>query len=95
MSTAEDGQDLVGKVKSTVSGVVDLSGDKIAQVVDKVTDTLDSATGGSTSALTAKADEAVFGAVGKALDASRAVTKKATDVVAGAKDAVVKPPETS
>lgn len=94
MSTSDDSpQDLVSKVKSTVGDLVDQSGDKIAQAVDKVTDTLDDATRGSTSAVTAKMDEAVFGAVGKALDTSRAVTKKAGDIVSGAKDAV-KPSET-
>lgn len=83
MSTADDG--LVGKVKATIGDLVDQSGDKIAQVVDKVTDTLDDATKGSTSALTAKADQAVFGAVGKALDASRSVSKKAGDVLGSVK----------
>lgn len=83
-----DDKSAVEKVKSAVSELVDQSGEKIADVVDKVTDGLDKTTGGATSAVTAKVDEAVFGALSKAVDASRAATKKAGDVVATAKGAV-------
>lgn len=78
MSTDED---MDRSVIDRIASLGDASGDKIAAALDKVADTLDQTTGGGTSALTAKADAAVFGAVGKAIDVSRAVGQKAKDVV--------------
>ncbi len=91
MSSSDDVNDsVVDKVKATVGDLVDQSGDRIAQVVDTVTDALDEGTGGTASAMTAKVDEAVFGALTRAVDAGRSVSQKAGGALGSAKKAVGK-----
>ena len=46
--------DLMDQAKSTVGGLADQQGDKVAKAVDKLTDTFDDKTGGSASAVQRK-----------------------------------------
>lgn len=80
--------DIVEMVKTTVGDLVDQQGDNLAGVVDKVTDVIDQSTGGGASALTAKLDGTVAGAVDTATTASATVLAKAGEVAGAVKDAV-------
>jgi hypothetical protein len=84
--------ELVDQAKSTVSGLADQQGNKVAEVVDKLTDTFDDKTGGSASAVTAKVDEVVAGALDKAQAASSTLSQKATEATNAVKGAVSKKP---
>lgn len=89
MSTPQDtSSDLVDRVTSVVSGLLDTAGDRLAGAVDKATDILDDGTGGGASALTATLDAAATGLLDKALDAGRAVSRLAGVALDVAKGAV-------
>ena len=97
MATFDDAkkkaENLVDRAKSTVGGLADQQGDKVAEVVDKLTDTFDDKTGGSASAVTAKVDEVVAGALDKAQSASSTLGQKATEATKAVKGAVTQKPE--
>lgn len=92
MSTFDDinrqAAEIVDKVKSGVGGLVDDPADKVADLVDKVTDVVDDSTGGGASALTAKLDQTLAGAIDAATSTGANVSAKATEAANALKDAV-------
>ena len=67
----EEGRRSCGPQAKSVGGLADQQAIKVAKAVDKLTDTFDDKTGGSASAVTAKVDEVVAGALDKAQAASQ------------------------
>lgn len=85
--------ELVEKAKTTVGDLADQQGDKVAGAVDKVTDTIDEKTGGSASAVTARMDGAVAGALTVAQTTTSTVSQKAAEATNAVKDAVTRKPD--
>ena len=75
--------------------LADRQGDKAAEAVDKLADTIDEKTGGGASTVTATVDGAVSGAIGIAQGAANAVAQKAGEAANAVKATIPKTPEST